>query len=187
VQWLNEPVRWSEQAGALVVTADGGTDFWRTTGYGFIRDNGHLYGEQLDGDFDLSVRVSGSYAAQYDQAGAMVRVDERRWIKTGIEFVDGRPRFSTVITLEYSSWAVAELPGGAGEVDLLVTRRGDAVEVRYRLDGGERGLAALAYLPPGEPVLAGAMCAAPDGSGFEVVFRDLTIGPPGGIDGAGGE
>jgi len=175
VQWLNEPARWSEQAGALVVTADPGTDFWRTTGYGYIRDNGHLYGEQLGGDFELSVRVRGSYAAQYDQAGAMVRVDDRRWLKTGIEYVDGRQRFSTVITLEHSSWAVADLPREPVELGLLVTRRGDAVEVRYRLDGGESTLAALAYLPPGERVVAGVMCAAPEGSGFQVAFHDLTI------------
>jgi regulation of enolase protein 1 (concanavalin A-like superfamily) len=177
VQWLNEPAQWSEQASTLVVTADAGTDFWRTTGYGYIRDNGHLYGARRDGDFDLSMRVRGSYATQYDQAGAMVRVDERRWLKTGIEYVDGRPRFSTVITLEHSSWAVADLPGNPGELGLLVTRRGDAIEVRYRLDGGESELAALAYLPPGEQVLAGAMCAAPEGSGFQVAFHDLAIAP----------
>jgi regulation of enolase protein 1 (concanavalin A-like superfamily) len=178
VQWLNEPAQWSEQAGALVVTADAATDFWRITGYGFIRDNGHLYGEQVGGDFDLSMRVRGSYAAQYDQAGAMVRIDERRWLKTGIEYVDGRPRFSTVITLEHSSWAMADLPVGADEVGLLVTRRGDAIEVRYRLDEGESELAVLAYLPPDEPVMAGAMCAAPEGTGFQVVFHDLTIARP---------
>jgi uncharacterized protein len=175
VQWLNEPALWCEQAGALVVTADAGTDFWRITGYGFIRDNGHLYGEQIDGDFDLSMRVRGSYAAQYDQAGAMVRVDNRRWLKTGIEYFDGRPRLSTVITLEHSSWAVADLPGDPGELGLLVTRRGDAIEVRYRLGGGGSELAALAYLPPGEPAMAGAMCAAPEGSGFQVAFHDLAI------------
>ena len=106
----DEPAQWSEQAGTLVVTADAATDFWRTTGYGYIRDNGHLYAEQFAGDFDLSMRVRGSYAAQYDQAGAMVRVDERRWLKTGVEYFDGRPRFSTVITLGHSSWALCRVP-----------------------------------------------------------------------------
>jgi uncharacterized protein len=177
VQWLNEPAQWSEREGSLVVTADAATDFWRVTGYGFVRDNGHLYGERLGGDFELSMRVRGSYAAQYDQAGAMVRVDERRWLKTGVEYLDGRPRFSTVITLEHSSWAVAGLPGDMDELGLLVIRRGDAIEVRYRADGGELELGALAYLPPGEPVLAGAMCAAPEGSGFRAAFHDLEIQP----------
>jgi uncharacterized protein len=178
VQWLNEPAEWSEQRGSLIVTAGAGTDFWRITGYGYVRDNGHLYAEQLAGDFELSMRVSGSYAAQYDQAGAMVRLDERRWLKTGVEYFDGRPRFSTVITLEHSSWAIADLPADVSELQLLLTRRGDAVEVRYSAGDGEMQLAALAYLPPGHQVLAGAMCAAPEGTGFQVTFHDLKVTQP---------
>lgn len=177
MQWLNEPAQWSERDGTLTVVADARTDFWRTTGYGFIRDNGHLYGERLPGDFDLSMRFRGRYAAQFDQAGAMVRVDERRWLKTGIEFVDGKMRMSTVVTLEYSSWAVADLPADAAELRLLLTRRGDAVEIRYAVGGAEHQMASLVYLPPGEAVLAGPMCAAPEGGGFEVSFSDLRIVP----------
>ena len=74
MQWLNEPVQWSAGAWRAHVTADAGTDFWRTTGYGYVRDDGHLYGEVVAGDFDLSMRLRGAYADQYDQAGAMVRV-----------------------------------------------------------------------------------------------------------------
>jgi hypothetical protein len=177
VHWLNEPARWSARDGVVSVTADGGTDFWQVTGYGYARDNGHLYGEEATGDFDLSLRVRGVYAAQYDQAGAMIRADERNWIKTGVEFFEGRPRFSTVVTLGFSSWAVADLPRGADEISLSVTRRGDAVEVRYCAGGGPRQLAALAYLPPGAPVLAGPMCAAPEGGGFPVTFDRLTLTP----------
>ena len=176
VQWLNEPAHWSEEPGVLTVTADAGTDFWRTTGYGYIRDDGHLYATALAGDFDLSMRLRGAYTAQYDQAGAMVRVSERHWLKTGIEYFDGKIRFSTVVTNDYSSWAMAQLPAGLGELRLLLTRRGDAVEVRYAAGDGELELAALAYLPPGE-ALAGAMSAAPEGGGFQATFHDLTITP----------
>ncbi len=176
MQWLNEPARWSQEPGLLTVTAGQGTDFWRTTGYGYVRDSGHLYAELLAADFDLSMRVSGAYAEQYDQAGAMVRVDERHWLKTGVEYFDGRVRLSTVVTNEYSSWAVASLPAGHGALGLFLARRGDSVEVRYAMDAAEPDLAALVYLPPG-PALAGAMCAAPEGHGFSVTFRDFTITP----------
>jgi uncharacterized protein len=175
MQWLNEPSAWSEQGSDLIVTADAATDFWRITGYGYVRDNGHLYGEVVAGDFDLSMRVRGSYAEQYDQAGAMVRVDERRWLKTGIEYFDGRMRFSTVVTLGHSSWALADLPQASGELGLLLSRRGDSVEVRYAVDDGPHELAAIVYLPPDDAVLAGAMCAAPEGSGFQVTFRNLEV------------
>ena len=176
MHWLNAPARWSEEPGLLTVTADAGTDFWRTTSYGYVRDSGHLYGDVQAGDFDLSVRLAGAYAAQYDQAGAMVRVDERHWLKSGVEFFDGRMRFSTVVTNDCSSWAVAGLPADAGELRLFLARRGDAVEVRYAVDGAEPDLAALVYLPPGA-ALAGAMCAAPEGRGFQATFRDLTVTP----------
>ncbi len=177
MRWMNEPASWSESDGVLSVTADAGTDFWRTTHYGFVRDSGHVYGADLSGDFDLSMRVRGSYADQYDQAGAMVRVDEGHWLKTGIEYFEGRARFSTVVTLDYSSWAVADLGPEAGELSLLLARRGDSVEVRYSVGGGERDLAAVVYLPPGQPAFAGAMCAAPEGGGFAVSFHDLAISP----------
>jgi uncharacterized protein len=176
VLWLNEPARWSAADRELKVTADPGTDFWRTTGYGYTRDTGHLYGQHVDGEFDLSLRVRAAYGAQYDPAGAMVRVDERRWLKTGVEFFDGRMRLSTVVTLEYSSWAVGELPRGTTEIALHLARRGDSVEVRYAADeAGPGELAALVYVPPGQTVLAGAMCAAPEGPGFEASFFDLAI------------
>jgi regulation of enolase protein 1 (concanavalin A-like superfamily) len=175
VQWLNEPARWSERGSELAVTADAATDFWRVTGYGYVRGSGHLYGEVLHGDFDLSMLVRGRYVDQYDQAGAMVRVDERRWLKTGIEYFDGRMRFSTVVTLDHSSWALGDLPPTVDGLGLLLSRRGDAIEVRYAVDGDQRQLAAIAYLPPDEAVLAGAMCAAPEGDGFQVTFHDLSI------------
>lgn len=182
MRWLNEPRQWSTDNDLLTVTADAGTDFWRTTHYGYVTDSGHLFGADVSGDHDLTVVVSGNYAEQYDQAGAMIRVDDGHWLKTGIEFVDGRARFSTVVTLEYSSWSVADLPSESTEVALLLARRGDSVEVRYLAgdrvaDPADMELAAVAYLPPGRPVLAGAMCAAPTGSGFTVSFRGLAIAP----------
>jgi regulation of enolase protein 1 (concanavalin A-like superfamily) len=179
VEWINEPAHWSAADGVLTVMADAGTDFWRTTHYGFVRDSGHVYGEWVDGDFDLTMQVRGAYAGQYDQAGAMVRVDEQHWLKTGIEYVDGRIRFSTVTTLVYSSWTVADLPGGSADLALRLVRQRDAVEIRYGLRGDADELAGVVYLPPNRSAFAGAMCAAPAGNGFEVSFSDVAIIPIG--------
>ena len=157
------------------VSVDPGTDFWRTTGYGYVHDNGHIYGEPLPGDLDVSVRVRGAFASQYDQAGIMLRADEQTWLKTGLEFFEGRPRLSTVLTMGCSSWMVADLPPGTDEVTLRVSRRGDAVEVRYAAGDGAAELAALVFMPPDREMLAGIVCAAPEGSGFSVAFHDLRI------------
>jgi uncharacterized protein len=175
MQWLNEPASWQRTGDVLRVSVDPGTDFWRTTGYGYVHDNGHIYGEQLPGDLDVSVRVRGAFANQYDQAGIMLRVDEQTWLKTGLEFFEGRPRLSTVVTMGCSSWMVADLPPGIDEITLRVSRRGDAVEVRYAAGEGAAELAALVFMPPGREMLAGIVCAAPEGSGFSVAFHDLRI------------
>src|SRR6516162_2684671 len=161
MEWLNEPANWQRTGDLVTVSVDTGTDFWRETGYGYVRDSGHVYGEVLAGDLDVSVRVRCTLSVQYDQAGVMLRADERTWLKTGMEFFEGRPRLSTVLTLGRSSWMVTDLPAGTDEIVLRVSRRGDAVEVRYVLGDSQPELAALAFLPPGREVLAGVMGAAP--------------------------
>jgi regulation of enolase protein 1 (concanavalin A-like superfamily) len=175
MQWLNEPASWQRVGDELTVTVDPDTDFWRETGYGYVHDNGHVYGEVLPGDLDMTVRIRGNFATQYDQAGIMLRADERTWLKTGVEFFEGRPRLSTVLTLGQSSWAVTELPGWPDEITMRAARRGDAVEVRYAIGDGELELAALVFMPADVELLAGVMCAAPEGLGFRVTFSDLTI------------
>ena len=42
--------------------------------------------------------------------GLMVRIDERRWLKAGVEFSDGQPMLSTVLTDEKSDWATMPAP-----------------------------------------------------------------------------
>ncbi len=36
--------------------------------------------------------------AQFDQAGVIILVDNDIWVKAGIEYVDGAPRLSCVVT-----------------------------------------------------------------------------------------
>ena len=53
--WLNEPPRSTVEDGALIVETGLETDFWRTTSYGFINDNGHLLGLPLPPDAAIEV------------------------------------------------------------------------------------------------------------------------------------
>ena len=107
-----------------------------------------MYGEVLAGDLDVSVRLRCTLGVQYDQAGVMLRADERTWLKTGVEFFEGRPRLSTVLTLGRSSWMMTDLPEGTDEIVLRVSRRGDAVELfdRRVVARGERDVHVLGRL-----------------------------------------
>jgi hypothetical protein len=86
MKWMNEPAAWKVADGKITVRSEPKTDFWRKTFYGYITDNGHFFHLSVEGEFTFEVRVGGQYAALYDQAGLMVRVDAENWVKCGTEF-----------------------------------------------------------------------------------------------------
>ncbi|MFI7613386.1 DUF1349 domain-containing protein [Nonomuraea terrae] len=176
-QWLNAPREWTADDG-LSLFCEPGTDLWRRTHYGYTYDTAHMFGRTVSGDLRLSLTFSGEYAEQYDQAGAVLRIGEDDWIKAGIEYVDGGFHLSTVVTRRFSDWSVLPLDRPVRRVTFVLERAGDAVTVRYGLDGEPaQNMLRLAYFPPGRPALAGAMAAAPVGKGFPVRFTDLRVSP----------
>ncbi len=175
MKWLNEPKNWSFEEDVLKIAVDPGTDFWRITHYDFIRDSGHFYYREQSEDFTTAVRIRGRYRELYDQGGLMIRIDERNWIKTGIEFVNGVQNLSAVVTREFSDWSVIQRSDNPPEVWFNLTRKNDFVEIRYSFDNQQFLMLRLAYFPPGVPVQIGMTAAAPDGKGFPIEFDNFTI------------
>lgn len=175
MQWLNLPPAWTINANGVLVTTAPQTDFWRVTHYGFTRDSGHFYYQTVAGDFTVRARIIGQYKDLYDQAGLMIRQDERNWIKCGIEYVQGIQHASAVITREFSDWSVTPLQQNPPAIWLQIRREGGAVEVQYSLDGAGFTLLRLGYLSETESLQVGLMCASPEGSGFPVEFRDFRV------------
>jgi uncharacterized protein len=177
MHWFNDPAAYTIRAGTLEVKTAPKSDFWRKTHYGFTRDSGHFFFQEVRGDFVAEIRVNGQYEALYDQAGLMLRVDEENWIKTGIEFFDGLQHASAVVTRDFSDWSVAPLEGFPTSLWLRVVRKAEAVEIFYSVDGSDFHLLRVAYLVPAAVTHVGPMCASPDGPGFTVTFEDFKITP----------
>lgn len=173
--WFNKPAIWSEEKDWLHMRVEGDTDFWRVTHYDFIRDTGHFYYRELAGDFVASVKVTGQYKNQYDQAGLMIRLDERNWIKTGIEFVDEQQQVSAVVTREFSDWSVCPQPHNPESIYVRLTRQYDSVRIDYSFDDFTYQMLRLAYFPADVPVQIGPMAAAPDGKGFDATFEQFSV------------
>lgn len=174
--WFNEPKQWRREGNVLICTANPKTDFWRKTYYPYITDNGHFLARKVKGDFVATIKVSGQYHDQYDQAGLMVRYDESNWMKCGVEFFEGKQNMSVVFTRDYSDWSTAPLASG-NPLWVRIARKGSAFNIFYALDGKTFTLARSGYLTPAEIVELGPMLAAPEGKGFEARFEDFAIEP----------
>lgn len=180
--WLNEPRHWTSVPGALEVTTDRGSDFWRSTHYGFTRDSGHFLGRSWTGDFTASLRVRGDYRELYDQAGLMVRVDETAWIKAGIELSDGAACLGSVLTNGSSDWATSPYHGKASDLSLRVTVQKGVLRLQTSEDGLRWPLLRLCPFPVARSYLVGPMCCSPEREGLRVGFSDFHVGPPLGKD-----
>lgn len=177
MQWLNEAPSWSHEGDTITMTSAAHTDFWRITHDNGQRDSGHFYHDTVNGDFVATVRFSGRYAALYDQAGLMVRLDAEHWMKCGVEFFNGVQHASAVVTRQYSDWSVLPLDGAPAALWLRVTRHIHTLEVAYSLDGETYAMLRQAYFPPDLAVQVGVMACAPTGEGFPVTFDGFRVEP----------
>lgn len=178
MSWLNEPGEWATSGTTIRVVTELKTDFWRRTFYDWTTDSGHFYRRPVTGDFTATVRVHATHTTLFDQAGLMLRADERTWVKSGVELTSGAVHVSTVFTREFSDLSVAPAGGGDDGVDLRLTRFGDAVAVHSRPGAGEWRLLRLGRLELPDTVQIGVMCCSPERAGLEVMFHDFTVGDP---------
>ncbi|MFI6264767.1 DUF1349 domain-containing protein [Micromonospora sp. NPDC051006] len=177
--WLHRPVRADgTPEGHLVVEPAAGSDFWRHTSYGFVHDDGPALLAAFGAGTAVEVSFRLAFTEQFDQAGVLVRTDERNWIKAGVEVSDGQPQLGAVVTREVSDWSVAPVPEWAGrEVTVRASRSGDALTVRARVAGEPWRLVRLAPLAPDAEVFAGPFCCSPTRGGLAVHFTGWRVGP----------
>jgi uncharacterized protein len=173
MQWYNQPAQWNGTTEKLTFTVEPGTDYWQVTHYGFERDNGPFSYIEVEGDFEVSVKVTGAYRELFHQAGLMLRIDEKNWIKTGIEFVDGKQNVSAVVTRDVSDWSVIPRNDSPKSVWLKILRKGDYAEIKFSFDGKNFEMLRLAYFPPKVKVKVGMVAAAPGKLGFPVTISKV--------------
>jgi regulation of enolase protein 1 (concanavalin A-like superfamily) len=187
-QWLNEPEEWTGTEDGLKLHTLGEVDFWRETLVGTVRDSGHFYFTEVTGDFIATVCVAGDYRDQYDQAGLVVRHDERNYLKSGVEFVKGswEGRFNyrgdarllnTALTVDgWSEWSVnPQLPTEPERVWIRVEREKGTFFVSHSLDGREFTVMKMFAMPGVDTVAVGPYATSPEGGGFDVAFSELSI------------
>lgn len=176
--WRNPPPFHEYRGEALVVRTGKDTDFWNNTFYGFRHGNGHFLATPMNGNFTAEVAFSGDYRHLYDQAGAMLRVDDDNWLKCGVEFTDGALQFSVVVTRDdQSDWSVMPLERDpAAPVTLRMTRHDEALRIELQEPEGNWRLVRLCFLAMPATVEVGPMACSPTREGLEVTFSRVWVG-----------
>lgn len=175
MNWFNEPSCWQINGDTLTVDVTPHSDYWRVSHYGFTVDDAPFYYAEYGGEFEAIVKISGDYKVRFDQAGMMIRLDHENYIKTGIEFVDGKYNLSTVVTHNTSDWSVIDLDRPVDYIWIKAIRRRDAIEIFYSFDGTTYYMMRNAWLEANHPVKIGMFAACPDGNGFKATFTDFKV------------
>ena len=175
MQWFNEPSQWEIKDKKLTLFATPQSDYWRIAHYGFTVDDAPFLYTTYGGEFEAKVKITGDYRERYDQAGMMIRIDHENYIKTGIEYVDGKYNLSAVVTHHTSDWSVITLDRAVPFIWIKAVRRLDAVEIYYSYDDQTYTLMRIAWLQDNTPVQVGLMAASPDGQGFQASFEHFQL------------
>jgi regulation of enolase protein 1 (concanavalin A-like superfamily) len=99
------------------------------------------------GAFTAQLRVQARYEALYDQAGIMIRIDDRRWVKAGVENSDGENLLSSVLTIERSDWAPGAYRHDAADFWLRATVSDGVLKLQVSSDGRRWPVFRLAPFP----------------------------------------
>ena len=179
-RWRNTPVDITKtETGALAAEAAEGSDAWRKTSYGFVRDSEHALLRPFAVDSAVEVQIVVNMSAQFEQAGVLIRLDSNRWIKAGLEYVDGALRLSTVVTDDYSDWSTAAVPQWLGRrATVRASWADETITVRARVDDEPFELARVApwKAHTGASVVAGPYLCAPTSAGFRAEFIRWSVG-----------
>ena len=175
MQWFNEPSQWEINDKKLTLFATPQSDYWRIAHYGFTVDDAPFLYTTYGGEFEAKVKITGDYKVRYDQAGMMIRIDHENYIKTGIEYVDGKYNLSAVVTHHTSDWSVITLDRPVPFVWIKAVRRLDAVEIYYSIDDKDDTLMRSAWMQDNTPGQVGLMAASPDGQGFQASFEHFQV------------
>lgn len=175
MQWFNEPAAWSVKGNVLTMEVPSQCDYWRISHYGFTVDDGPFFYTEAGGEFETKVKISGDYKVRFDQAGLMIRIDHRNWLKAGIEYVDGKYNISAVVTHDTSDWSVIELDKPVDFIWIKAVRRLDAIELFYSFDDVTYTMMRNCWMQDNCPVMVGPVAACPDGNGFTARFENFTV------------
>ena len=182
-EWLNQSSL-REEAGVLSIQAPPASDFFN---YGMqlnaegIPDetvaNAPYYYTRVNGDFVLRVKVTPSFAADYDACAIMIRQDANCWAKLCFEQTDFGTRAVVSVVTRVRSDDANGCNVDADSLWLQVSRVGDLFAFHYSLDNKRYDMVRFFHLETDGPLMVGLVAQSPVGQGGVQRFKQLSIEP----------
>jgi len=176
---LNGDFSIPESAHNFTITALPNTDLWRIPTRDVFTAPILFVKEPLSKFKRVRVTVKVPGTRLYDQGGLVFILpgQPQRWIKAGIEYVDGVAKVGTVVTDRYSDWSLVSLQDPErGEVTVEMEKQGESLWV-YMVDGDGKRIAMreVTWVYSGEhtEVMVGTYAARPTEGGSEP--RELNV------------
>ena len=106
---------WRTEGEELVIVPAPNRDYWSKTFYSplLVKHDAQTLVTTVPAHAEATLTTAFTLTpvAQFDQAGIMIIVDDETWVKAGIEYTDGVPRLSCVVTNDgYSDWSTQHWP-----------------------------------------------------------------------------
>jgi regulation of enolase protein 1 (concanavalin A-like superfamily) len=110
---------------AFTLATPPGTDIWRKPPATHSFNAPILYSDfALDAFNHVRVTVGGAWKTLFDQGGLVLELlpteqdGERKWVKAGIEFFDGKPHIGVVACDRWADWTLLELDGDEATIEM---------------------------------------------------------------------
>lgn len=176
MNWINEPTSWTiDSPNQMTMQITPKSDLWCFLPHWFsINDVPFYYGE-YGGDFEVKVNITGEYKAKYDQMGLMLYINEKNWIKAGIEYVNDVQHVSAVVTHKKSDWSIIGLKDAPESIWIKAVKVEDGVSLYYSFDNNEFTLFRTSWIEEHALIKVGVMGASPEGKGFKAIFKDFQV------------
>jgi regulation of enolase protein 1 (concanavalin A-like superfamily) len=132
--WHNgEPSKWSidKKGTSMMIRPEPKRDYWSRTFYTPLlqKHDGQIYIAETRIDEEVSVTTAFTLrpVSQFDQAGIMVYIDDNCWVKAGVEYTDGEPRLSCVVTNEVRQISPSLSASQTLHISTLLKHRGTPI------------------------------------------------------------
>ncbi len=181
LSWDVAPATWNFD-GALTIAAPPRTDLFRDPAGSEPQTAAPRLLGDVEGDFQLSTRVSCTFEGAFDAGALLLWADEVRWVKLALESSPaGEPGVVSVVTDGLSDDANA-FPVTGDAAWLRISRLGPACALHARHDDEPWRFVRHFPLASTSALRTGFLAQSPTGEGATARFEtiDFTVGPPGG-------